>query len=198
MVAERIVCRLLMVVSLSLYAVSVFLPWMVEYYSNTRDEIKYVNRYWSFQMSSDAEGRARGLPFAGRILLWRFHEYWFFPPFFTYLYPYISRDWFSVFVIQMIVVVTGTVGIVREKVHDKPSPLVYSTTCSILTLIFGCFQWVRQLELRGQNIRVFIASSASFDMGFYLALIAVILWIISLSFDRLMKQRQNRAEKRNE
>lgn len=169
-----------MAVSLSLYAVSIFLPWMIEYGNHAKDEeLHCVNRYWSFQMSSDAEGKARGMPFAERVLLWRFHEYWFFPPFFTYLYLDISRDWFFVFIFQMIMVVAGAVGIVKERVNGKPLPLVCSTIGSILTLIFGYFQWVRQLELRRQIVDVFIASSVSFDMGYYLALIAVILWLAS-------------------
>lgn len=76
-------------------------------------------------------------------------------------------------------VVAGAVGIVKERVNGKPLPLVCSTICSILTLIFGYFQWVRQLESRKQIVNVFIASSVSFDMGYYLALIAVILWLVS-------------------
>lgn len=166
-------CRLLMAVSLSLYTISVLLPWVIEY--GNLLEINHVNRSWSFQTVTEVFRGNRPMD----LLVWRFLEYWFFPPFSTYLYLDISRDWFLVFGFQMIVVVTGAVGLVKEKVNGKPLPLVYSTICSILTLILGYFQWVRQLELRRQIVNVFVASSVSFDMGYYLALISVILWLVS-------------------
>ena len=79
----------------------------------------------------------------------------------------------------MITVATGAIGILKQKVKDKPLPLIVSTICSIVALVLGCFQWLRQLEWGGSMSNDITHFSVSFDIGFYLALISVILWLVS-------------------
>jgi len=89
----------------------------------------------------------------------------------------------------MIGVVAGAASIVRKRVKGESFLPIYSTTCLILTLILGYFQFVGQLELQREHFDILgiTGSSINFDIGFQLALISVMLWIISLSLDQIIK-----------
>ena len=182
MVAKRVVCRLLMAVSLSLYTVSVFQPWAVERYFSLLLPENRSFQFWSFQA-------VKGVVPDGNLSIFRFFEYWAPQTDGWHPYAYQGWLWFSVFVFQMIGVAAGVASIVREKVKGESLLPIYSTTCLSLTLILGYFQFAGQLELHREHFDPLgiTGSSINFDIGFHLALISVMLWIISLSFDQIVK-----------
>jgi len=170
-----------MAVSLSLYAVSVFLPWVVEDGWNSLVSQYYIEKFWSFQWVGEVFRADKSIG----LFVFRFFEYW--SPQTYGLYAYVYQGWVLVLVFQILTVISGAVSILKQNVWGKPIPLVCSTICPITTLIVCYFQSVRQFELVREHVVLgYIPSTLSFDIGLYLALISVILWIISLSFDQIV------------
>jgi hypothetical protein len=182
MVKKRVFCRLLMGVSLSLYVISILQPWVVERYFNILLPEDRSFQFWSFQ-------GVMGVVPDGNLSVFRFFEYWTPQTDGWHPYAYQGWLWFSVFVFQIIAVVAGVASMVRERVKGEALLPISSTTCLILTLILGYFQFVRQLELHREHFDILgiTGSSINIDIGFHLTLISVILWTISLSFDQLVK-----------
>lgn len=171
-----------MAVSLSLYALSVFQPWVVEDGWNLLVSRYYnIQKFWSFQLVIEVFRDDK----LTDVFVFRFFEYW--TPQTDGRYAYVYQGWVLVLAFQILTVISGAVSILKQKVRGKPIPLVCSTICSIATLIVGYFQSVRQFELVREHVVLgYIPSTLSFDIGLYLALISVILWIISLSFDQIV------------
>ncbi len=171
-----------MFISLSLYVISVFLPWFIEHSQSPLaifPPFRTVSRFWSFQVVMD---NFQGNKLLNSLVL-RFQEYWFVSP--LYASPErVFQGWLFVFVFQILGVIAGATSVVKEKVRGKPLPLICAITCSILTLVVCFFQLVRQ----SAPGRGHAWTSISFDIGFFLALISVILWLVSPLIDKLMKQ----------
>lgn len=172
-----------MVVSLSLFAISVSQPWLIERGRSPLaifPPLYSVSRFWSFQVVIDL---LQGNKLLNSIVL-RFQEYWFASP--RYVFPSgLFHTWLFVFVFQMLAVVTGATSIVKEKVKGKLLPLICTVIFATLSLILCYFQLLRQ----SAPGRGFSSLSISFDIGFFLALISAILWTVPLWIDKLMKRK---------
>lgn len=175
--------RLLMVVSLSLYIISVFQPWLIERGTSPlaiHPPFGSVSRFWSFQVVIDL---LQGNKLLNSIVL-KFQEYWFASP--RYVFPSgLFHTWLGVFVFQILGVITGATSIIKEKVKGKPLPLICTITCSTLSLILCYFQLLNQ----SAPGRGFSSLSINFEIGFSLALISVILWTVPLWIDKLLKRK---------
>lgn len=157
--------------SLSLYVISVFLPWLIEV-SFISYRVRNVSTFWSFQVVMNNKR-------VNPIVL-RFQEYWFISSLYTSPEG-VFQGWLFIFAFQILGIIAGAINIVKEKVKGKPLPMICTITCSILSLVLCCFQLLRQLAPG----RGYLWLSASFDIGFRLAVISVVLWLASLLICRL-------------
>ena len=180
-----------MAASLSLYTISVFLPWAIEKGASSRvwmdpKRTHHVRRFRSFQAEIEVFRDDKLMD----LLVLRFLEYW--SPQTNGLYAYLYHGWVLVLVFQVLAVMSGVASVLKQKGRGKRLVLDCSTACFVLSLALCIFQLVRQWELQGGWYRsmVFCTNAyclltINFDIGFYLALIGVILWIIPPSYNRL-------------
>ncbi len=157
-----------MVISLSLYVISISQPWLI-LYTGSRIWSSSTSRFWSFQVVTHV---FRGEKLLNSYTL-HFQDFWFFSEF-SHLY----YGWFLVFVLQILGVVTGAVSIVKQRVKNKPLPITLTIVCLILSLVLLFFQ----SQLLKQHLYPSLVDRA---LGFPFALVSVILWTFPLWNDRV-------------
>jgi len=178
--SKRALYKLLLVISPSLYAISIFQPWLIEHYysfARFRGASSSVIMYWSFQAVEDIFRYDE----LANSTTWRFHEYWFVS---SEHYSGMLQGWLLIFIFQILTIASGVLSIVKLKVRDRPVPLFCTIFCSLFTLIICYLQWIRQLPPAGRMLPLIMGYlgkvSVNFTTGFFIALVSFTLWLVSL------------------
>lgn len=179
----RTIHKFLLIVSVSLFVISVFLPWLIERSQSPlaiNPPIRHASHFWSFQVVMDTFLWSEN---SGNSVVLRLGEYWFLSH--EYAHPvYVFQGWLLAFVFQTLGILTGAIAIVTERVKGRPPPLIWAITFSALSLLLCCFQAVRQLD----PARGHAWTTVNLEIGFALALASVILWLVSLRTKRLRER----------
>lgn len=168
--SRKLMYKFVMVISLSLYVISISQPWLILYTGSPSWSVS-ISRFWSFQVVTDVFRRGELL----NSYILHFQDFWFFSEF-SHLY----YGWFLVFVLQILGIITGAISIVKERVKDRPLPITLTMVCLILSLVLLFFQ--SQFYLLKQYP---IGSLVERALGFPFALVSVILWTFPLWNDRV-------------
>lgn len=165
---RKLMYKFVMVISLSLFVISISQPWLILYTGSPRWSSS-ISRFWSFQVVTHV---FRGGELLNSNIL-HFQDFWFLSEF-SHLY----YGWFLVFVLQILGIITGAISIVKERVKNKPLPITLTMVCLILSLVLLFFQ--------SQLLKQYpIGSLVERAVGFPFALVSVILWTFPLWNDRV-------------
>jgi len=95
-----------------------------------------------------------------------FHQYWFSHQ--------LGLGWMLIFVFQMLMIATGALCIVRERVRGRQLPLIAAISTSAAAVPLGGYQFFRHWALGFDVLLV------SIEIGFAFGALSSILWLVTL------------------